>query len=144
MFCKISKMKAKIWFRVLRNCENFAQIFTSCLRNFTKFEKNFTKHEIKNFAKISRNYKNENFRSHPSYSTFTTRHYSVKWNYLQVSNHIFIYNTNSTQVDLVNTLLLKKSRHMKPNVHDASIDVKNKLCFAPWRVKNMTRAQHWE
>ena len=29
--------------------------------NFAKFKENFSKHKTKNFAKISRNYKNENF-----------------------------------------------------------------------------------
>ena len=55
--------------------QNSAQNLISCFAKLRKFRPNFDfvfceiigKHEIKNFAtfKISRNYENENFRSHP-------------------------------------------------------------------------------
>ena len=42
-----------------------AKISISCLAkcssNFAKFKENFTKHKIKNVAKIPRNYENKNF-----------------------------------------------------------------------------------
>ena len=50
-FAKLRKISPKFQFRVSRNV--------------AKFEENFAKHEIKNFAKISRNCEKENFRSHP-------------------------------------------------------------------------------
>ena len=40
--------------------------FDKIILNFTKFEETFAKLEIKNVAKISRNYENEKFRSHPT------------------------------------------------------------------------------
>ena len=51
-------------------CTNFYLIFTKLRKfrsnfDFVKFKENFAKHETKSFAKISRNYENENFRSHP-------------------------------------------------------------------------------
>ena len=36
-----------------------------CFANFFKFQENFAKHEISNFVKILRKYKNENFCIHP-------------------------------------------------------------------------------
>ena len=56
---------AKLLFVEFR--ENFAQISIS---SFEKISRNsgkiFARHEINDFAKISQNYDNENFRSHPS------------------------------------------------------------------------------
>ena len=51
------------WFRVSRNCKNFAQILISCFAKFREIWGKF--HETRNL-KCSRNYENENFRSHPS------------------------------------------------------------------------------
>ena len=44
-------------------CQNFvfSDILTKLIFNFAKLDNNLAKHEIKNFAKISRNYENENF-----------------------------------------------------------------------------------
>ena len=44
----MAKMLPTFLFRVSRNCEIFAQISISC---FAKFEGNFAKLEIENFAK---------------------------------------------------------------------------------------------
>ena len=51
----MAKMLPTFLFPVSRNCEIFAQISISC---FAKFEGNFAKHEIENFAKILQNYEN--------------------------------------------------------------------------------------
>ena len=44
VFREIANISPKFWFRVSRN--------------FAKFEENIAKHEIKKFAKITRNYEN--------------------------------------------------------------------------------------
>ena len=46
--------------------DNFAHFSISC---FTLLKENFAKREIDNFAKFSRKYENENFRSHPILKT---------------------------------------------------------------------------
>ena len=53
-----------------QHCTNFAKhkILMKLFRisqNFAKFQENFANNEIKYLAKISQNYENENFRSHP-------------------------------------------------------------------------------
>ena len=65
-FCKLKKKVAKILNLFFAKLRNVAQIAICVSQNFAKFEGNFTKHEIKNFVRISRNYQNENFRKHPN------------------------------------------------------------------------------
>ena len=73
-FCVISRNFHQIFnFVIAKFSSNFAKIkiilskfcvsrnFDKIIFNFAKLEENFAKHESKNFAKISRNYKNENF-----------------------------------------------------------------------------------
>ena len=59
-FCVISQNLHEIFnFVFAKFSSNFAK--NKIIFNLAKLEKNLAKHEIKNFAKISRNYENENF-----------------------------------------------------------------------------------
>ena len=58
-FSKFSSNFAKC--KIILSKFGETQNFDKIILNFSKFEENFVKQKIQNFAKISRNYKNENF-----------------------------------------------------------------------------------
>ena len=58
-FAKFSSNFAKC--KIILSKFGETQNFDKIILNFSKFEENFVKQKIQNFAKISRNYKNENF-----------------------------------------------------------------------------------
>ena len=63
--CKMVNILPKFWFCVSRNCEIFAQILMACFAKFRKLLGKFCKTRDGKFAKISRNYEDENFCIHP-------------------------------------------------------------------------------
>ena len=58
-FAKFSLNFAKFNIILSKFCETLN--VDKIILNFAKFEENFGTHKIKNFAKISRNYENQNF-----------------------------------------------------------------------------------